>query len=154
VLQLFDGKRTVDEIWRRVTAGGGDAIPSQDEVIRLLAQLHAGDLLQSSKPPNLEELLERERQQRWRKILQGVVNPMSIRIPLWDPDTFLARTWRIVRPLFGGWGVLLWLATVIPALGLVAAHWNELTENLSDQLFAAGNLFLIWLLYPADQAAA
>lgn len=148
VIQLFDGKRTVDEIWRKVTAGGGDDIPSQDEVIRLLAQLHAGDLLQSGQPPNLEELLERERKQRWRKILQRVVNPMSIRIPLWDPDTFLARTWRIVRPLFGGWGVLLWLATVIPASGLVAAHWNELTENLSDQLFAAGNLFLIWLLYP------
>jgi putative peptide zinc metalloprotease protein len=34
------------------------------------------------------------------------------------------------------------------ALLAAAPHWSELTENLSDRVFAADNLLLLSLIYP------
>ncbi|HRD90468.1 MAG TPA: hypothetical protein PK752_19765, partial [Accumulibacter sp.] len=114
----------------------------------LLAQLHAGDLLQADLPPDVDELGERGRKQKRQKLLQSFINPMSIRIPLWDPDAFLARSWPRLQPLAGRPGVALWLLVVLPALVLAGVHWHELTGNLSDQLLATDNLLLLWLIYP------
>ena len=148
VVRLLDGERTIDAIWHQVAAEAGTDAPTQDEVIRLLAQLHAGDLLQADLPPDIDELGERGRKQQRQKLLQSVINPMSIRIPLWDPDAFLARTWPLLQPLAGRPGVALWLLVVLPAAVLAGVHWSELTANLSDQLLATDNLLLLWLIYP------
>jgi hypothetical protein len=101
-----DGRAADDRraIWTEVAAEAGADAPTQDEVIRLLAQLHAGDLLQADLPPDVDELAERGSKQKRQKLLQSFINPMSIRIPLWDPDAFLNRTWPLVRPLFSPLG--------------------------------------------------
>ena len=152
VIQLMDGQRTIDTIWSAVAAESGAEAPTQDEVIRLLAQLHAGDLLQANLPPDVEELAERGSKQKRQKLLQSFINPLSIRIPLWDPDTFLNRTWPFVSRLFGPLGLLLWLLAVLPAIVLAGLHWFELTANLSDQVLATRNLLLLWLVYPLIKA--
>ena len=152
VIQLMDGERTLAAIWDEVAAAAGAAAPTQDEVIRLLAQLHAGDLLQADLPPDVEELAERSRKQKRQKLWQSFINPMSIRIPLWDPDRFLNRSWPLLKSLFGPLGLSLWLLVVLPALLLAGLHWHELTANLSDQVLATRNLVLLWLVYPLLKA--
>lgn len=152
VIQLMDGQRTIDDLWSAVAAEAGAQAPTQDDVIRLLAQLHAGDLLQADVPPDVEELAERGSKQKRQKLLQSFINPMSIRIPLWDPDTFLNRTWPLVSRLFGPLGLVLWLLAVLPALVLAGVHWHELTANLSDQVLATRNLLLLWFVYPLVKA--
>jgi hypothetical protein len=47
---------------------------------------------------------------------------------------------------------LLWLLVVLPAIVLAGVHWHELTANLSDQVLAAHNLLLLWLVYPLIKA--
>ena len=152
LIQLMDGRRTINEMWTEVAAEAGEDAPTQDEVIRLLAQLHAGDLLQADLPPDVDELAERGSKQKRQKLLQSFINPMSIRIPLWDPDVFLNRSWPLVRPLFSPLGIILWLIAVLPAVVLGAVNWHELTANLSDQVLSAHNLFLLWLVYPLIKA--
>ena len=152
LIQLMDGQRTVDALWTEVAAEAGEDAPTQDEVIRLLAQLHAGDLLQADLPPDVDELAERGSKQRRQKLLQSFINPMSIRIPLWDPDAFLNRSWPLVKPLFGPLGALLWLLVVLPAIVVAGVNWHELTANLSDQVLSTHNLFLLWLVYPLIKA--
>jgi putative peptide zinc metalloprotease protein len=68
VIQLLDGQRTIDSIWAEVAGAAGSDAPTQDEVIRLLAQLHAGDLLQADVPPDVEELAERGHKQKRQKL--------------------------------------------------------------------------------------
>src|SRR5215470_4719541 len=48
----MDGTRTVDQIWRDAAYRLGEEAPSQDELIGLLAQLHAVDLLQTEVTPD------------------------------------------------------------------------------------------------------
>jgi putative peptide zinc metalloprotease protein len=149
LLSQLDGRCSVDEAWQRAVSELGDEAPSQDEVIGLLSQLHKADLLLTLETvPDAEELLARQRRQQRSIWLSSLLNPMSIRIPLWNPDRFLERTMFRLRPLFGLPGLCAWLALVLPALFLAAEHWNELTGNLSDRLLSSSNLLSLALVFP------
>ena len=67
----------------------GDAAPTQGEVIQLLCQLHASNLLQGNLAPDAEALFKRHQKRVWREVKGAVGNLLFIRIPLWDPDRFL-----------------------------------------------------------------
>ena len=59
LIGLMNGRRTVQEIWELASARLGDDAPTQDEVMQLLTQLHAADVLQSNVSPDTTELLLR-----------------------------------------------------------------------------------------------
>lgn len=148
VIALMDGRRTVDEIWRLACARLGDDAPTQDEVIQLLARLHAIDLLNCDVPPNIEELARREGRVRRRRRIARFLSPLAVRFPLIDPDRFLDRTLPLVRPLFGPLGALAWLAVVGWAVVLAAIHWDELTADITDRVLSAESLVLLAVLFP------
>ena len=148
LIGLMDGKRTMREIWRQTAVTLGRDLPTQEEVIQLLAQLHQADALQSGVPPDIVELAERASKHRRRAVLQRIQNPMAIRIPLFDPDRFLRLSFHLVRPLFSAVGLLLWIAVTIWAIITAASHWDALTENIVDRVMSAENLLLILICYP------
>jgi putative peptide zinc metalloprotease protein len=147
-IALMDGKRSVEEIWDLTEQALGDDAPTQEDAIQLLAQLHGADLLRSETPPDTRELFRRYQTRQSKKIRQRFLNPLSIRIPLIDPDQALERWMLILRPLFGWVGLAVWLATVATALVLAGSHRPDLTENFVDRILTAQNLFYIWLIYP------
>jgi putative peptide zinc metalloprotease protein len=149
---LMDGARTVQQIWEATSARLGDAAPTQEDVIRLLGQLHSADALLCDVPPDSMEVFRRhQRHERmeWRRRLW---TPLALRFPIWDPDRFLERTMPLVQPLFGWFGVLLWLAVVGCGMVLAVSHWTDLTENVIDRVLAPQNLLLLWLVYPLVKA--
>jgi len=148
VIGLLDGRRSVQEIWEAAISRFGDDAPTQDELIRLLGQLHAADVLQTEMTPDVAELLRRARLARRRGWMQRYLSPLAIRIPLADPDRWLERWLAWYRPLFSAGGALLWLALVAAASVLAAAHWTELTENLADRVLAPQNLLILVLAFP------
>ena len=152
LIGLMDGERTVQQLWEQAGVQLGDDLPTQDEVIRLLGQLHAADVLQCDVPPDLLELFRRHQQHRKTQWKQRLRSPLVIRVPLWDPERFLERWLPLVRPLFSWYGVMLWLAVVVTALVLAGIHWSELTESVADRVLAPQNLLLLWLAYPLVKA--
>lgn len=152
ILGAMDGERSVQELWERACETLGDDAPTQDEVIRLLGQLHSADMLQSDVTPDTLELFRRFEKSRQRRLLQQLSHPLAVRIPLIDPERFLERTLPVVRPLFSWLGFVLW-ATLIGWAGLLAAeHWGALTENVLDRAIAPQSLLAIWLTYPVIKA--
>lgn len=149
---LMDGRRTVQELWDTVSNQQGDQAPTQDEVIRLLGQLHAADVLICDVTPDSRELLRRYRRYERMKWKQRLWTPLAVRFPIWDPDRFLLGTLPVVRPLFSRFGAWLWLVTVGTGALLAAANWSALTEDLVDTALAPQNLLLLWLVYPAVKA--
>src|SRR5262249_49681205 len=144
----MNGRRTVDDIWNYVVTHLGDDAPSQGEVIRLLSQLNAMDLLQTDIAPNPVEMTERFTKHRRARLRGSVGNPLALKLPLWDPDRFLERSYPLVRPIFTGPGAALWILVTVPALILVAMHWSQLTENISDRVFAMESLVLAANVFP------
>src|SRR5271167_525968 len=107
ILSLMDGSRTVAQLCDIASRRLGEHAPTQDEVIQLLGQLHAADLLQSDVTPDVAELIargEREDRARYRR---SFANPMALRIPLWDPDRFLNLFEPVLRVVWSRWGALL-----------------------------------------------
>jgi len=148
VIGLMDGKRTLNEIWEAACAELGDDMPTQDEVVQLLSRLHQADVLQSDMPPDVQDLHERRVRQRRSRVLGQLRSPLAVRIPLIDPERFLAATAFLVRPFIGVPGLLVWCATVTVGVFLLVSHWGPLTANLADRVLALENLFLLWLIYP------
>ncbi|HET9823426.1 MAG TPA: hypothetical protein VFQ16_16545 [Burkholderiaceae bacterium] len=152
VLAAMDGRRSVNDLWQIAQRHLGDDAPTQDEIIQLLGQLHAGDLLHTNVPPDALELFERGERVAAQKRRRSWANPMALRIPLLDPGRFLDRFVALWRLLWGRAGALLWLAVVVPAMVMLPQHWPELTNNLSDQVLQAQNLFVLALVFPLVKA--
>jgi putative peptide zinc metalloprotease protein len=152
VLCLMDGRRTVSEIWTRVGETLGEEQPTQEEIIRLLAQLHGADLLLSKLPPNMEELNERADTHTRRALMSQIRNPLALRFPLLDPDRFLGATLPLVRPLFTTAGFIGWIVLVTAGIVVAAMNIGALSGNLDDQLLTTQNVALMLLAYPLVKA--
>lgn len=153
VIGLFDGRRSLEEIWALLSHEVTDETPTQADIVKLLGQLHAADLLLADVTPDTAELFERRGKHERRQRLGRFANPMSMRFPLVDPDRLLERLARTLRPI-GGRGLLLaWLAVVLPAVLMLPSHWRELTHNFSDQWLASGHLLMLAVLFPLVKIA-
>src|SRR3954454_24442745 len=86
IIGLMDGRRSVAELWEVANKRLGEDAPTQDEMIQLLGQLHAADLLQSDVSPDVAEQFARGEREERARTRRSFANPMAIRIPLWDPD--------------------------------------------------------------------
>ncbi|HEX7811318.1 MAG TPA: HlyD family efflux transporter periplasmic adaptor subunit [Burkholderiales bacterium] len=149
---LMDGHRSVQEIWDATCAKLGDDAPTQEEVIRLLSQLHGADVLQCEIPPDVDELLRRQDKLRSMKLIQLLMSPLSVKFPLLDPERFLTAAMPLFRPLFTWYGAVLWLALIVGAVTLAGLHWEELTKDITDRVLAPENLLIIWFTFPVLKA--
>ena len=86
VLALMDGVRSLDEIWQSACLTLGDQAPTQDEILGLLTQLHQANVLLTDRKPDLGELAERGQRLRRTRLKQYLANPLSLKLPLFDPD--------------------------------------------------------------------
>ncbi|HEX3864857.1 MAG TPA: PqqD family peptide modification chaperone [Stellaceae bacterium] len=152
VVCLMDGRRSLGAIWEIVARRFGSAQPTQDETIQLLAQLYRADLLIGSVEPDAIELFRRGARQEQRELMLRLRNPLVLRLPVFDPDKFLNRTIRFVRPVFSPLGFALWLLLVGIGIVLAVLHWSELNADLADRLFSASTLALLFFAYPAVKA--
>src|SRR5207248_2511989 len=113
---LLDGSRTVGEAWELVGGQLDDEAPTQPEVIQILSQLHAANLLESDITADSNVLLRRHKMQVKRKMQGRMMNVLFPRIPLWDPDRVLKKWLPLARVFMSTFGALVWLAVVITAI--------------------------------------
>ncbi|MBF0462634.1 MAG: PqqD family peptide modification chaperone [Magnetococcales bacterium] len=148
LVTLMDGHRTMDNIWQMACQALQDETPTQDELLQLLAQLHQANLLLTDKNPDLEELHHRHDRMQKLKLIQYLANPLSLKIPLFDPDRLLTLLVRLMPRFLQGWLLLVWLAVVLSGLAMGAMHWDELTQDIVARVFTPDNMLMLWLVFP------
>ncbi|MDG3064655.1 site-2 protease family protein [Thauera mechernichensis] len=148
LVQGMDGKQTVQALWEHANLSGHGDECTQNEVVDLLVQLHSADLLLVDTNSDSAALFARYRKKRRATLKQYLLNPMSLKFPLVDPDAFLQR----IVPFTGWWfstlGAVIWMLVVVPALVLAVMHWSDLTHNFSDQILSSSNLLVMFCVYP------
>ncbi len=152
MMSLMDGTRTVEDIRDQAAADFPDEDIEQGEMLRLLSMLQSSDVLHGDVPPDVLELTDRGVRQQRRKTLLRFLNPLAMRFPLLDPDRFLTATAPALRFLFTPWAALAYVVFIAYALVLTGEHWDELTDNVVDQVMVAENLLLMLLVYPVVKA--
>lgn len=148
IIALMDGHRTVAELWQAANQRLGDAAPTQDEMIQLLGQLHAADLLLTDVTPDVAEIFARHEKEVSARSRRSFGNPMAIRIPLLDPDRALNRMLGPIRLLWGPVGAIIWCLIVLPAVFLIPPHWPEMTHGFTDRILSANNLIVLYFAFP------
>ncbi len=142
-MALLDGRRTISTVWQICMDRFGDAAPTQNEVIQLLVQLHASNLLQGNLAPDAEMLFKRHQDRAWREARSAWGNLFFVRIPLWDPDCFLDRWSPLIGKLFSVQGLVVWVAILIAGFWSLAGHAEALTSKAAGVL-DPGNLPLLY----------
>ena len=145
---LMDGERSIDEIHRLLIDSDETTAPGQVEIIELLGNLYAADLLKSGALADTGELFERQSKMRGRKFAQRFANPVALRVPMWDPERFLNRHFNKVRWVFSKWMGQLWILLLIYAATEAAQNWPRIGHHFEINALTPYNLLLLFLLYP------
>jgi putative peptide zinc metalloprotease protein len=126
--------RTVESVLNECLETNPEEAPGQEQVLRLLGQLHAGNLLHSDLPPDTAKMFERHEKRRVREVHNQWLNLLYARFPLFDPDRLLQRLLPALRAIFSIPGAILWLAVVLAGVKVVVDHAGEFTASSLDAL--------------------
>lgn len=135
--------RTVQQVWEECLELYPDEAPGQEDVVHLLSQLYAANLLHYELPADSEKFFERYSKRRRREVQSRWMNIMFARFPLLDPDAFLKRALPYLGWIFTWPMALVWLATV--GLGVKAGIENAAAfRDQSQGILALDNLALLY----------
>ena len=142
-----NGRYNAQQIWESLFEVLGDHVPTQEEIVRLIGELVEAGLLQVEKLSDVEALFERHEERRG-KVRRTALNPLSFRIPLFDPSALLRRLDGVGQLIFRPWVLWAWLAIVGVALLSVVANWGELHAHAATYMLTPRYLILMWLCFP------
>jgi putative peptide zinc metalloprotease protein len=146
-----DGQTTIDALWSARVSALGDDAPTQADAIRVFAQAFAANLFTGDVTPDVAALARAHSRTTSRRD-RGRLNPLSFRVPLWDPDLFLARHLHRVGWLFRPLSIGLLLATVLVGAALLALNAGSVARHAQQELGSGRMLMLMWLVYPVMKA--
>lgn len=146
-----NGAATVTGLWQLLLEKEGDGAPTQDDILRLLAQLFRAGMVQFDTAPYLSLLFSR-RDEEGRQKRGAFINPLMLRMKLFDPTRLLDRLAPVSMAL-GRWGVFaVWVLAV--ALGALAAGVNfpQLKADALRLLSTPSSYAIAWFAYPMVKA--
>lgn len=148
---LCNGQRTLDEVWRSQRDLLGEALPTQDELLQLVVQLHEAGLLHCALGADARELFAAEDRRRRGERL-AASNPLAFRARLGDPTPLLRALAPLGRVLFSPAGLALWALWLLA--GALAALFNapRIAAHAAQWAPQLASLGLVWLLYPVIKA--
>jgi putative peptide zinc metalloprotease protein len=142
-----DGRSTVESLWQALLQQQGDDAPAQDDILRLLAQLFRAGMLQFDAAPHLSLLFAR-RGEDAEKRRRAFINPLMLRIRLFDPTRLLDRLAPHVAAVPAAPVILLWLLAVALATMAAAVALPQLKADAVRVLATPSSYAIAWLAYP------
>jgi len=146
-----DGDVTVESLWNLLLAQLGDGAPSQDDILRLLAQLYRAGMLQFDAAPHLSMLFAQRSEDR-RAAARAWINPLVLRMRLFDPTRMLDRLAPLGRLLFSRGALLLWIVGVALAALACVVNFPALRAEATAHAASPRMLWMGWLCYPFIKA--
>jgi len=147
IVAACDGRRRIDDIWAAQLERLGDDAPAQADVIAVLGQAYAANLLTGDTPKDARIAMNL-RQRRRRADRATAAHPLAFKVPLGNPDAWLQRLDGIAARVFSRTG---WLAALLMALiGAAFMAWNAVDVQAEARLRWGESrlLWSLWLAYP------
>jgi putative peptide zinc metalloprotease protein len=154
LISACDGERTLDQVWARCaeqsnspTTSVPTSPPTQGEALRIFSLAFAANLLMANVSPDAAALVRAQTKQQ-RQRTRAAVNPLSFRVPLWNPDVFLNQHIARLRGLFSGapGGVVISLAVL--GVLLLAFNASAVAVETQSKLGSGAMWLALWLAYP------
>lgn len=132
VLQMLDGKRSLDEIQRAYQDRFAPRRVTPAELNQLLFRFHELGLTISDtamQGARLTTRMRKDRRQRWMQHISGI---LFIRFPGVDPEPLLKRLAPIARPLFSRTGMAVAAIFSFVALAVFVIHWRQFSSEFPE----------------------
>ncbi len=152
VLGRLDGDLTLEEILEHANEEETREPLSQDEVGALIGQLNSAEVLRDGLPINAQDVFRQYKSQQRRRRQRSLMNPLSIKIPLFDPDRLLNKLTPYARAIFTKAGFWSWSLIIFLALFLGLAHADELISDIALIELSPTQLVALWFIYPLVKA--
>ena len=149
----LDGEISVEEAWYKCIAGLKEVALTQDEILLILTQLFAVDVLRSDLPIEATHFFERFQRDRNIKRRNAFMNPLAIRVPLLDPNELLNRFIPWVRPVFSKPAALFWCLVVGFALLLSMVNFPAIDASFDSDILSPGNFLSMIAVFIFIKAA-
>lgn len=148
LMASLDGRKTIREIVTELAASADDTDAMLDDergikICQWLVQnnLVFGDDVDSSKR------LDTQAKMRQRAKMMGLVNPISCKFRIFNPNRVLTSIQPYAQWAFSGWVLVIWLLTGCYALATLFSNWDKLS-GASAGIFSGSSwiwLLLIWV---------
>lgn len=143
-LQALDTEQTVQEIWESYVDRFPRQAPSREEVVGLITQLHASNLLYFKSDANAREISRRVDEARRSEWFQRVSSLLYFKLPLGNPDALL--TWLDAR--IPTWLIRAFLVAWVIVVGwggvTVAEHVGAVSDR-TQAILSVGNIGWLYL---------
>lgn len=144
VLVALNGERTLGEVFEELCAKGTCAVEREEEYFRFILELHRSGLL--SLPISDERQLQaKHERRRGARLKARLMAPLYLKIPVWNPDAFLARTVHLAAPLFTRAAFIVWCLFAAVCAIIVVHRREDLAAQL-PALLDTERLLTMWLL--------
>lgn len=141
-ISRLDGRTTfADALGRSASTMKEDAL-SESEAASLCHWLVEGGLATTAESRSAERLYESS-QRLQQHANHARLNPIFLKIPLFNPDSLLKIATSILGWIFSAPAILIWMLIMAAAGGCVHRNWSDVA-TMTSNVFSAHNW--IWLL--------
>ncbi len=148
-IRALDGSRPVAGILAQLAREGGEAF-TEGEALQILGWLKQQHLLAVESVRGGAS--DQEHAENVLRTAATWLNPLSIKVPLFRPDRFFTTSERLLSPLLGGAGFVLWLIVVLTGAVHVGMDWRRFAAD-TDGLFARDNWFWLFIAWAVLKVA-
>ncbi len=140
-MSMLDGKRTVSTaLMKTATLLRHNAIDEQ-EVANLCKWAIEMGLVESETGNSAARRIEQHDQSR-KQTMMSYMNPMMVRIPLFDPGKIISAVMPYTGWLVSPAGLLIWLFVVSYGFIQLGQHWSDFYNN---RISVFGSIDLVWI---------
>ena len=141
-LSLLDGQTTVAGALAETAAVAGPNALTEPQAATLCQWLIENQLASTQQSRSAARLTESATKTERQRALQKI-NPITVKVPLLNPDRLLNTLTRLLGWLFSGPVFLVWLMTLLTGVYCVTSNWHKLRFGRVE-IFSANNV--MWLL--------
>ena len=148
VLQELDGQSSYQDIKRSLVRAFPEYKIRLESVQQLVVSLHQYGLLISDSTGQSSPLTKRHNKELQQKAMGLASSLIALRLPGWDPETFLNWLYPKCRWMFSTWFTAIVIVTCLAALALVGLNFAAFQAKLPDfqQFFAFDNLLFMGVI--------
>ncbi|CAA6808894.1 MAG: Peptidase, M50 family [uncultured Sulfurovum sp.] len=136
---------TVEETWEKYLASFPDITPTQDELVKLLSQLHLNNLLFFKNRAQSLDVFERHNEQKNKMLKSKFLSFLFIKVPIFNPEKLLNFLQPFANWLFSRFGFVIWLAVVGYGIKVVIDN-STLVSSQAEGILAPSNLMYLFIV--------
>ena len=140
-MTMLDGNRTVSTAMMKTSTLLREHAIDETEAANLCKWAIESGLVESETGNSAARRHEQHEQQQKQKMV-SYLNPMMVRIPLFNPDLLVTTISRFISFLISPLGALIWLAVVVFGFFQLLSNWDAFVTNRVNSFSAED---FIWI---------